>query len=127
MASIKDGVKLGCGLYLFRALAGFFGLVVFLVFFGWLLSSSKESRRSRAAAGSQSAPAQSRPPTSHRTRTVHFRDDCIVRLEPRTDSPAVETLGAGIDVPVVERRGRWISVIVPSGQRGWGRCTPARR
>lgn len=121
MATVRDGIKIGLGLLLFKWLFGIF-LVVLLGGFVLCSMVNEEANKKIAAAKSRSPPKKAKQRREAKSTVIYTRG-CIIRQGPSTKQPKVGYAKAGASFTVVGRRGRWRQVTRGS-QIGWCGCRP---
>jgi hypothetical protein len=114
MATVKDGIKLGCGYALFRGAMGFLSVVATIAVVLWIVSADKKS-------DSPAAKPEPAAPTSSEATHVRYAMPCRVRSRPSTDADVIGTAEAGKPYAVLDQEGSWRRIRI-GGSDGWCVC-----
>jgi len=128
MVTIRDGIKIGFGLLLFKWIIGMVGcgaLVAGLFVFGAMGNKKTEPAMTlrdvhqleRDMRRTAEREMRARPQTA-----ISFQKGCIVRSGPTRDSERVGRVRPGEQVEFVARKGRWKRIKLSSGSTGWVGC-----
>jgi len=120
VVTIKDGVKIGFGLLLFKWLLGLGGCVATIGFLVCVSSMSDSQKKPNY----KSSPT-TRASSNLSTGIAVWRKKCNIRNGPGTGYKVVGTVRPGVKYVISDRRGKWRLVSIAAGN-GWVGCRPSR-
>lgn len=125
MATVRDGVKLGCGWLVLKSTLGCLGSVATLAFVLFVVAAGDDDGDEKGASVAQPAEAtedsgHARDPAA--AGSVTFASRCRVRAKPSSDAPVIAAATADRAYPILERTGRWYRIRVRNGKEGWSGC-----
>jgi len=132
MATIKDGVKIGLGLLLFKWLLGLVG-IIFIGGFALCVMANEEIEKRKAAEAATHNPPKRKAKARKRRRqkatetSVVYARGCVIRGGPSTKHPKVGFAKANTRLPVIGRHGKWRHVEGGRNLYGWCGCKPKTR
>lgn len=122
VATIKDGMKIGLGLLLFKWLLGIGSCAVTIGVLSCLVCVGKDKaghRSEPASAYTSAAPARR---STAAGQTVRYPKGCNLRAEPEGSATKVGFAAAGKRYVVLERQGPWRRITLDDGTEGWAAC-----
>jgi hypothetical protein len=123
MATIRDGIKIGLGLLLFKWLFGIFAIVLIGGFVLCSMVNEEANKKIAAAQSNRDPPKRTKQKRSGKSTSVVYPRGCVIRRGPSIKQPKVGYAKAGTKLTVVERHGRWRQ-ITNENQIGWCGCRP---
>jgi uncharacterized protein YgiM (DUF1202 family) len=113
MGRVKDGIKLGIGLWLFfKVILPLVGLALVVIVIAVALAAAPDIDVDDAVSEST---------TTTTATTVTYRVNCNVRVKPRRGARRVGFARAGKSYRVLVKRGKWRKLQLAS-RTGWAGC-----